>query len=201
MATLLTANFQTNDSSGNPRSGAKLYFYLAGTATPLTVYQDAAAATPHANPVVADASGDFAAIYVPGTTSFKYALYTSADVLVKTVDDITPPILLDTADQSVTGGARIVSLDLGTKSSGTVTPDPGDRPVQRYINGGAHTLAPGSNYGSYRLDITNNASAGTITTSGWSKVTGGFTTTNGNKFMCFCNISEAGSLLSIQNLF
>jgi hypothetical protein len=143
----------------------------------------------------------FAPIYVPGTTAFKTVLKTSADVTVQTVDNITPPILLDTEDQSVTGGARIVSKDLGTKSSGTLTLDYGDRPIQRYINGGAHTLAPGSTYGSIILDITNNASAGAITTSGWTKVVGLFDTTNGHKFRCFASNSEAGSLLSIQNLF
>jgi hypothetical protein len=192
---------QSIASTGSPHSGALLYFYLSGTTTDHTVYQEAAGSTPHAQPVVADAAGLFAPIFVPGTTAYKTVLKTSAGVTLQTTDAITPPILLDTADQSVTGGARIVTLDQGTKSSGTFTPDPGDRPVQKYINGGAHTLAPGSNYGSYRLDITNNASAGAITTSGWTKVVGAFTTTNGNKFMCFCQVSEAGSLLTIQNLF
>jgi hypothetical protein len=197
---LFSEHYQCNDSSGNPLAGALLYFYSAGTTNDLEVYQEAAGTTPHAQPVVADASGLFAPVYVPGTTAFKTVLKTSAGVTVQTVDGITPPILLDTADQSVTGGARIVSLDQGTKSSGTFTPDPGDRPVQKYTNNGAHTLAPGSNYGSYRLDITNAAAAGAITTSGWTKVVGAFTTTNGHKFMCFCQVSELGSLLTIQAL-
>jgi len=105
----------------------------------------------------------------------------------------------DVADQVITGGARITSLSLGTITTGTVTPDPGDRPMQHYTNGGAHTLAPGSNNGFYTLDITNNGSAGTITTSGWTKVSGSvFTTTNGHKFRCSCSVGDAGSLLSIQ---
>jgi hypothetical protein len=105
---------------------------------------------------------------------------------------------LDTADQVITGGARVTVNDLGTISSGTVTPDPGDRPHQKYSNNGAHTLAPGTNQGSYWLDITNAGSAGAITTSGWTKVVGSFTTTNGHKFACVCHISDIGSLLSIQ---
>lgn len=105
----------------------------------------------------------------------------------------------DVADQVVTGGARITSLSLGTITTGTVTPDPGDRPMQHYTNGGAHTLAPGSNNGFYTLDITNNGSAGAITTSGWTKVSGSvFTTTNGHKFRCSCSVGDAGSLLSVQ---
>lgn len=109
--------------------------------------------------------------------------------------------LIDVEDQAVTGGARITSKDLGTVSSGTLTPDPGDRPLQHYTNGGAHTLAPGSNTGSYILDITNNASAGTITTSGFTKVSGdSFTTTNGHKFRCGVSVGNAGSLLQVQAL-
>lgn len=106
---------------------------------------------------------------------------------------------LDVEDQTLTGGARVTSKSLGTITTGTVTPDPGDRPQQHYTNGGAHTLAPGANAGSYLLDITNNSSAGAITTSGWTLVEGDdFTTTNGHKFRCHCSIGEAGSLLSVK---
>ena len=108
---------------------------------------------------------------------------------------------LGVADQVITGGTRVTpDTSLGTVTTGTVTPDPGDRPLQSYTNGGAHTLAPGSNNGYYLLDITNNVSAGAITTSGWTKVVGSFTTTNGHKFRCGCSISTAGSLLTIQAL-
>jgi hypothetical protein len=114
--------------------------------------------------------------------------------------DLSAYAKLDTADQVVTGGARITPLDLGTVSSGTLTPDPGDRPIQYYTNGGAHTLAPGSNKGSYVLEILNNASAGAITTSGWTKVSGSFTTTNGSKFHCSCVVGQAYSSLTILAL-
>jgi hypothetical protein len=106
---------------------------------------------------------------------------------------------LDLEDQTLTGGARVTSKSLGTVTTGTTTPDPGDRPMQHYTNGGAHTLAPGANPGSYFLDITNNGSAGVITTSGWTKVSGdSFTTTNGHLFRCSCSIGNAGSLLNVQ---
>lgn len=114
--------------------------------------------------------------------------------------DLSAYLRGDTADQTITGGARITSLSLGTIATGTVTPDPGDRPMQHYTNGGAHTLAPGANPGSYMLDITNNGSAGVITISGWTKVTGSFDTTNAHKFRCHASIGNGGSLLSIQAL-
>jgi hypothetical protein len=109
------------------------------------------------------------------------------------------PVRLDVEDQVLTGGVIVTSKDLGTASSGTVTPDPGDRSIQHYTNGGAHTLAPSSNVGTTILVITNNASAGAITTSGFTKVVGdAFTTTNGHKFVCNIIISAAGSLLQVQ---
>lgn len=107
---------------------------------------------------------------------------------------------LDTADQALTGGVVVTSNSLGTIASGTVTPDPGDRPLQHYTNNGAHTLAPSSNAGTVVVDITNGASAGAVTTSGFTLVTGAFTTTNGHKFRCFISIGNAGSLLQIQAL-
>lgn len=106
--------------------------------------------------------------------------------------------VLDVEDQVVTGGARVTSKSLGTITSGTLTLDPGDRPLQHCTNGGAFTLAPGSNTGSILLDITNNGSAGAITTSGWTKVVGSFTTVNAAKFRCHASIGDAGSLLTVQ---
>jgi hypothetical protein len=90
---------------------------------------------------------------------------------------------------------------LGTISSGTVTPDPGDRPQQHYTNGGAHTLAPSTNAGSILVDITNNSTAGAITTSGFTKVSGdSFTTTDTHKFRCHISVGNGGSLLNVQAL-
>jgi len=103
---------------------------------------------------------------------------------------------LDTEDQTLAGGARVTVKALGTITTGTVTPDPGDRPMQSYTNGGAHTLAPGTNIGAYWIIITNNGSAGAITTSGFTKVTGdAFTTTNGHIFFCAIVVTATHSLL------
>lgn len=108
---------------------------------------------------------------------------------------------LDVPNQVVTGGAEITPLDLGTVSSGTGTLDMGDRPIQYYTNNGAHTLAPGTVQGSIILDIINGASAGTITTSGWTKVSGdSFTTTNSHRFRCHCSLVGSVSLLVVQAL-
>lgn len=133
-----------------------------------------------------------------GTFSFTWATgyqgYTTAEAT-----KLSNAATLNTEDQVLTGGARVTSKDLGAVSSGTLTLDPGDRPLQHYTNNGAHTLSPGANTGSLMLDITNGASAGAITLSGWSKIVGdAFTVTSGKKFRIHCSVGSAGSLLIVQ---
>jgi len=97
--------------------------------------------------------------------------------------------LLDTADQTITGGARVTTNDLGNLSGATITPDPGDRPIQKITNNGAGTIAPGSNQGSYLLVVKNTTGAGAITTSGWSLVTGdSFGTATTAEYLCHCTV-------------
>lgn len=168
-----------------------------------------------ANPVIGSfqpLDSDLTAIAALTTTTFGRAFLALADeaafkaaVNLEIGTDVqaydADTAKLDVADQVITGGARVTSLSDGTKSSGTYTPDPGDRPMIHITNGGAFTLAPGSNTGAYLLDITNNGSAGTITTSGWTKVAGdSFTTTDTDAFRCHCSIGDAGSLLVVQAL-
>jgi hypothetical protein len=91
----------------------------------------------------------------------------------------------DLADQTVSGGANVTSSSQGTKSSGTYTIDCGVCPQQFITNGGAFTLAAPANDGNCLLLVTNNASAGTITFSGFSvgSNTGdALDTTNTHKF-------------------
>lgn len=86
----------------------------------------------------------------------------------------------------------------GTKSSGTFTPTYADGNVHTATNGGAHTLAPPTGTGTMIIHYTNNASAGAITTSGFTKVTGSsFTTTDTHKFMCFITTGNSVSLLNV----
>ena len=133
-----------------------------------------------------------------GTFSFTwssgYQGYTTAEA-----SKLSNAATLNTEDQTLTGGARVTSKDLGTISTGTLTLDPGDRPLQHYTNNGAHTLSPGANTGSFMLDITNGASSGAITLTGWTKVAGdAFTVTSGQKFRLHCSIGNAGALLIVQ---
>lgn len=95
MAVLFSPYLQAVDANGAPLSGAKLFFYRTGTTTEITTYQDSAETTPHTNPVVADASGVFAPIYIAYASNFKTVLKTSADVTVQTVDPASVTSIAD----------------------------------------------------------------------------------------------------------
>lgn len=107
----------------------------------------------------------------------------------------------DTSDDLAVGYTS-TSSDQGTKTTGTFTPTFATRNIQRYINGGAHTLAPpSSGEGTMVIQITNNGSAGAITTSGFTIVTGdSFTTTNGHDFMCYISVVNSFSHLNVVAL-
>ena len=106
----------------------------------------------------------------------------------------------DTADVLTAGYACTVH-NAGTKASGTYTPDEADGNMQKFVNGGAHTLAPPANDCTLVLQQTNNASAGTITTSGFTIVDGDdFTTTNGHDFFLYITNSDSFSLLTVKAL-
>ena len=82
------AQFFTN--SGVILSGGKLYTYAAGTTTPKATYTSSSGNTAHTNPIILDSAGR-----VPGgeiwllSAPYKFALYTSADVLIATYDNIS----------------------------------------------------------------------------------------------------------------
>lgn len=119
-----------------------------------------------------------------------------------TVQAFDADTLKSNVTASLTKGYTSPSIDNGTKSSGTFTPAFADGQIQHYVNGGAHTLAPpNSGHGHITMDITNNSSAGAITTSGFTMVVGdSFTTTNAHKFRCSISVGNGGSLLNITAL-
>lgn len=99
---------------------------------------------------------------------------------------------------SLTVGYSQADYSGGTQSSGTFTPSETNGNMQRIVNGGAFTLAPPSNNTMIMLEITNNGSAGSITTSGFTKVVGdAFTTTNTSIFQCFITKFNSHSTLNV----
>lgn len=68
--------------------GSKLTFTISGTTTPQNVYTNDTLTVAHSNPVVADANGVFAPIYLdPTLPDYRVKYDTSADVLIYQVDD------------------------------------------------------------------------------------------------------------------
>jgi len=113
----------------------------------------------------------------------------NADILKANVADV------------IVAGFALTPYSAGTKSSGTYTPDEANGNMQYYINGGAHTLAPPTNNSTLVLQCTNNASAGTITTSGFTVVDGDtLTTINADDFIFYITKINGFSHLTVKAL-
>lgn len=108
----------------------------------------------------------------------------------------------DTADQ-LAAGFDATAVSVGTKSSGTYTPAAqSDGSNFLYgINGGAHIIAPPTNNCSIVLHYTNNATAGAITTSGFTLVDGdSYDTTDTYEFILYITKVNDVSHLTIKAL-
>lgn len=112
--------------------------------------------------------------------------------------------LTKAADTGI-GGFTSTSVPDGTKSSGTYTPSPSTSNWRSITNGGAFTLAAPTLANSYsmQIDVTNSATAGAITFTGF--VAGypkgdGLTTTNGHKFKIVISKSQAGNTVTVEAL-
>lgn len=89
---------QVEDLNGVAVSGAKIYFYKAGTLTLQTAYTDAALTTPAANPVIADSAGYYDAYLKPGL---------SYDIVVKSADDAITYAAYSRANETEAADANI----------------------------------------------------------------------------------------------
>lgn len=123
----------------------------------------------------------------------------SAQVMIApNKNDLANTLRNDEEDQTLTGGARVTSKSL---TAGSITIDPGDRPLQYITNSGAFTLTAPANDGSCVLLVTNDGSAGAITFSGFqvgSNVGDALTTTSGHDFMIYITRINGLSTYSIQ---
>ena len=118
-----------------------------------------------------------------------------------TVQDKSGTIaLLDAAQQTIAGGGNVTVKDLGSLSSAgsnTITPNPGDRPIQKITNDHAGSILPGSNNGQYTLIISNTTGAGALTTTGWTLKGDSFDTTTTSVFVCSCVVTSSAELMSV----
>lgn len=105
--------------AGTTYPGAKLYFYETGTTTPKDTFSDPDLdpSHVHANPVVADADGQFPPIYLEAG-EYKAVLKTSADATLDTVD---PYSGLGAAETLTTRGDLLTRDGAGYKRLGVGT--------------------------------------------------------------------------------
>ena len=117
----------------------------------------------------------------------------ASGVLVSTGGAVSfGPVVQPGVTQNLTVGFTATSFPEGTVSTGTYTPAPASGNFQHYTNNGAHTLAPPSSTCTMIVDSTNGASAGIITTSGFSKVTGdALDTTSGHIFRFYISVNTS----------
>jgi hypothetical protein len=88
------------DNNGNPLTGGKLYTYEAGTTTPQATYTTSAGNVAHANPIILDAAGRVPGgeIWLTASLDYKFSLFTSADVLIATWDNIATSVFTNASN-------------------------------------------------------------------------------------------------------
>lgn len=118
---------------------------------------------------------------VTGTAGLlKTAADGTASVATAGTDYVSPAVAYN-----MTKGGTFAPNSLGTVSTGTIAPAPADGNYQYYTNNGAHTLAAPASDCEIAVLITNGATAGSVTFSGFTSSTGvgdALTTTNGHRF-------------------
>lgn len=98
------------DANGVVAPSAKAYFYEDGTTTPQNTYTSSALTTPHANPVVADAGGNFPDIYLDNTLTYRVVIKSSDGA--ETYFDIDP--------YNGSGSSTLVNVTIDTAAPNTI---------------------------------------------------------------------------------
>ena len=103
------------DTNAALESGAKANFYITGTSTRQNTFTDKDLTTPHDNPVVADANGVFAPIYLDDTLNYKVDITDALDVSLSgyPVDDLasSDEILTNFASTANALGASLIGIE------------------------------------------------------------------------------------------
>jgi hypothetical protein len=91
----------------------------------------------------------------------------------------------------------LVDMTIPNPSAADTITAQSDGIIRRYSNGAAHTLAPSAENGFSYFKISNISTAGVITVSGFTKVTGSFATTNNNIYFVTATTIDGTSHLEI----
>jgi len=92
------------DSTGTPFAAATARFHLTGTTTDTDTYTNNARTVAHANPVVADSAGQFAAIYLDPAITYRCIIRDSAAALIDDIDPVHAPFAASEITVADAGG-------------------------------------------------------------------------------------------------
>ncbi|HEY5289793.1 MAG TPA: hypothetical protein VIJ59_07140 [Caulobacteraceae bacterium] len=104
---------------GVPIPGALMQFYLTGTTTPTPVYADAALTTPRSNPVVANGNGQFPAIFLDPTITYRVQLQNASSSVIADIDPLNVDVVAATQAQVNAGVATGVYVSPATLAAWT----------------------------------------------------------------------------------
>lgn len=171
------------DSSGNPISGAQLFFYRVGTSTKKDTYSDSAKTVANANPLVADSGGRFGDIFMLIDEQYKLVLAPASDT-----DPPTSPI--DTWDNvSPTRSNPVPSISTTSKSANytVLTTDKGFLVLVDASSGAVTVTLPAAataadGFFIYVMKTDNSTNAVTVDGDGAETIDGQTTFTLGNQY-------------------
>lgn len=140
---------------------------------------------------ITTAAGDEAEFVEYATGDWRCTNYSKASIGVNLVES--------DKTANLTAGFTTDEYAHGEITTGTVTVSLTVEPVQTLTANGAFTLdPPASGAGHAEIWVTNGASAGAITTSGFTQVTGDtYATTNAKKYLFQIARSSVGSVLNV----
>lgn len=104
------------DDNAIPLSGAKLRFYVNNTTTPMTVYSNAALTIAISQPIVSDAEGWYARVFIPQGI-YRRTRHTPDDVLIDSKDDIDTGLSSGAGALGVSSGGTGATTAAGARTS------------------------------------------------------------------------------------
>lgn len=112
------AGAQFFDNNGVPLAGGLVYSYLAGTTTPAATYTSSAGSVAHANPIVLNSAGRVATgeIWLTSNVEYKFILYTSANVLIASYDNIVGALSEANIDVNIDAAIAALKVEMANTS-------------------------------------------------------------------------------------
>lgn len=142
------------DDNGDPLASGKVYVYQPGTLVARDTYADQGLTTPNTNPIILDAGGR-ATVYLRSELSYKFVVKTSADVTLRTEDNVpgSVQVVLPIASNGVEWTGRLNAPSYAYHGLGITATD--SRGL--YIGGVVSPAAGGTAYG---LQVVNDVRPG-----------------------------------------